>query len=299
MSVERPFDLVLFDLDGTLADTAGDLVGAVNHLRVQRGLPPMPLEILRPYASAGARGLIGAALDIHPGHAEFEDKDATDPLELKAKENDLNYVKLDGEVGIIGNGAGLVMSTLDVVAYAGEKHGGVKPANFLDIGGGATPERVAKAFKLVTMDKNVEAILVNIFAGINRCDWVAEGVVQALKAEPVDVPVIVRLSGTNVEEGQKILAQSGLPIIRANTLMEAAERGYYAYTNCTSALAEVVPFGGKFPTLGTNPHSWGFPTMDALGYPVVIDWATSEIAMGKVEQYKRENKKLESAFGVT
>ncbi|TXI41163.1 MAG: ADP-forming succinate--CoA ligase subunit beta, partial [Mycobacterium sp.] len=138
----------------------------------------------------------------HPDHAEFEDKDATDPLELKAKQHDLNYVKLDGEVGVIGNGAGLVMSTLDVVAYAGEKHGGVKPANFLDIGGGASPERVTKSFKAVLRDKNVKAILVNVFAGINRCDWVAKGVVDAVKELEIKMPIVVRLAGTNVEEGR-------------------------------------------------------------------------------------------------
>ena len=118
------------------------------------------------------------------------------------------------------------MATMDTIMLAGGA-----PANFLDIGGGATPERVAKAFRLVMFDKNVQAVLVNIFAGINRCDWVAEGVVQALRANPVDVPVIVRLAGTNVEEGQKILAQSGLPIIRAGTLMEAAERAVAAWKN--------------------------------------------------------------------
>ena len=118
------------------------------------------------------------------------------------------------------------MATMDTIKLAGGE-----PANFLDIGGGATPERVAKAFRLVTSDKNVQAILVNIFAGINRCDWVAEGVVQALKAEPVDVPVVVRLAGTNVEEGLKILAKSGLPIIRATSLMEAAERAVTAWKN--------------------------------------------------------------------
>ena len=111
----------------------------------------------------------------HPDHAQFEDRDATDPLELKAKQHDLNYVKLDGEVGVIGNGAGLVMSTLDVVAYAGERHGGVKPANFLDIGGGASPERVVRAFRTVLTESNVSVILVNIFAGINRCDWLGGG----------------------------------------------------------------------------------------------------------------------------
>jgi len=115
---------------------------------------------------------------------------------------------------------------MDMVQLAGGQ-----PANFLDIGGGASPDRVAKAFRLVRSDQNVEAVLVNIFAGINRCDWVAEGVVQALEAAPIDIPVVVRLAGTNVKEGRQILARSGLPIIRAATLAEAAERVVNAWTN--------------------------------------------------------------------
>lgn len=166
------------------------------------------------------------ALFRHPQIAELRDKSQEDPREARAADRGLAYIGLSGNIGCIVNGAGLAMATMDTIKLAGGE-----PANFLDIGGGATPERVAKAFRLVMSDKNVQAVLVNIFAGINRCDWVAEGVVQALKAEPVDVPVIVRLSGTNVEEGQKILAQSGLPIIRANTLMEAAERAVIAWKN--------------------------------------------------------------------
>ena len=127
------------------------------------------------------------------------------------------------------NGAGLAMATMDTIKLAGGE-----PANFLDIGGGATPERVAKAFRLVLSDKNVQAVLVNIFAGINRCDWVAEGVIQALREVQVAVPVIVRLAGNNVAAGQKILAQSGLPIIRATTLKEAAERSVAAWQSDTS-----------------------------------------------------------------
>jgi succinyl-CoA synthetase beta subunit/malate-CoA ligase subunit beta len=164
------------------------------------------------------------ALFRHPQVAELRDKSQEDPRESRAADRGLNYVGLDGNIGCIVNGAGLAMATMDTIMLAGGA-----PANFLDIGGGATPERVAKAFRLVLSDKNVQAILVNIFAGINRCDWVAEGVVQALKAEQVDMPVIVRLAGTNVEEGQKILAQSGLPIIRATTLIEAAERAVEAW----------------------------------------------------------------------
>ncbi len=166
------------------------------------------------------------ALFRHPQVSELRDKSQEDPRESRAADRGLSYVGLDGNIGCIVNGAGLAMATMDTIKLAGGE-----PANFLDIGGGATPDRVAKAFNLVTSDKNVQAILVNIFAGINRCDWVAEGVVQALRTNPVDVPVIVRLSGTNVEEGQKIIAQSGLPLIRATTLMEAAERAVGAWKN--------------------------------------------------------------------
>ena len=166
------------------------------------------------------------ALFRHPAVAELRDKSQEDPRETHANDRGLAYVGLAGKIGCIVNGAGLAMATMDMIKLAGGE-----PANVLDIGGGATPERVAKAFKLVTMDKNVEAILVNIFAGINRCDWVAEGVVQALEKSPVGVPVIVRLAGTHVEEGRRILARSGLPIIRANTLAEAAERAVAAWKN--------------------------------------------------------------------
>ena len=171
------------------------------------------------------------ALFRHPAVAELRDKSQEDPRETHANDRGLSYVGLTGKIGCIVNGAGLAMATMDMIKLAGGE-----PANFLDIGGGATPERVAKAFKLVTMDKNVEAILVNIFAGINRCDWVAEGVVQALEKNPVDVPVIVRLAGTHVEEGRRILARSGLPVIRANTLAEAAERAVAAWKNKDNSL---------------------------------------------------------------
>jgi succinyl-CoA synthetase beta subunit/malate-CoA ligase subunit beta len=166
------------------------------------------------------------ALFRHPQISELRDKSQENPRESRAADRGLSYVGLDGNIGCIVNGAGLAMATMDTIKLAGGE-----PANFLDIGGGATPERVAKAFRLVLSDSNVQAVLVNIFAGINRCDWVAEGVVQALKEVQVDVPVIVRLAGTNVEEGQKILARSGLPIIRAGTLMEAAERAVDAWRN--------------------------------------------------------------------
>jgi malate-CoA ligase subunit beta len=164
----------------------------------------------------------------HPAIAELRDKSQEDPRETHANDRGLAYVGLDGKIGCIVNGAGLAMATMDMIKLAGGE-----PANFLDIGGGATPDRVAKAFKLVTMDKNVEAILVNIFAGINRCDWVAEGVVLALQKHPLDMPVIVRLAGTNVDEGRRILAESGLPIISAGTLAEAAERSVSAWKSAS------------------------------------------------------------------
>src|SRR6201990_2561050 len=149
----------------------------------------------------------------HPGHVEFEDRDATDPLELKAKQHDLNYVKLDGEVGIIGNGAGLVMSTLDVVAYAGEKHGGVNAANFLDIGGGASAEVMAAGLDVILGDAQVKSVFVNVFGGITACDAVANGIVSALQilGDEANKPVVVRLEGNNVEEGRRILAEANPP----------------------------------------------------------------------------------------
>lgn len=158
------------------------------------------------------------AMFRRPEVSELRDKSQEDPRETRAADRGLSYVGLEGNIGCIVNGAGLAMATMDMIKLAGGE-----PANFLDIGGGASPERVAKAFRLVRSDDNVDAILVNIFAGINRCDWVAEGVVQALAANPVDCPVVVRLAGTNVELGRKIIAESGLPITMASTLSQAAE----------------------------------------------------------------------------
>ena len=175
------------------------------------------------------------AMFRHPQISELRDKSQEDPRESRAADRGLSYVGLDGNIGCIVNGAGLAMATMDTIKLAGGE-----PANFLDIGGGATPERVAKAFRLVMSDDKVEAVLVNIFAGINRCDWVAEGVVQALQEVKIDVPVIVRLAGTNVEEGMKILAKSGLPIIRATTLMEAAERSVSAWKSDNTTNLKVV-----------------------------------------------------------
>jgi succinyl-CoA synthetase beta subunit len=158
----------------------------------------------------------------HTNHAALEDKAAADPLEAKAKAADLNYVKLDGEVGIIGNGAGLVMSTLDVVAYAGENHGGVKPANFLDIGGGASAEVMAAGLDVILGDPQVKSVFVNVFGGITACDAVANGIVQALATlgSAANKPLVVRLDGNNVDEGRKILAEANHPLVTLATSMD-------------------------------------------------------------------------------
>ena len=155
--------------------------------------------------------------------ADMHDPSQGDPREAQAAEHNLSYIGLEGEIGCIVNGAGLAMATMDMI-----KHAGGEPANFLDVGGGASPDRVATAFRLVLSDRNVKAILVNIFAGINRCDWVAEGVVKAAREVKIDVPLIVRLAGTNVDEGKKILAESGLDLITADSLSDAAAKAVQA-----------------------------------------------------------------------
>jgi malate-CoA ligase subunit beta len=151
--------------------------------------------------------------------AALRDPGQEDPRESFAADHGLAYVGLDGDIGCIINGAGLAMATMDMIKLAGGE-----PANFLDIGGGASPERVVTAFRTVLSDSNVSVILVNIFAGINRCDWIAEGVIRAVKELKLDMPLVVRLSGTNVEEGMKLIAESGLDITTASTLAEAAEK---------------------------------------------------------------------------
>lgn len=163
----------------------------------------------------------------HPDHEALEDKDAADPLEAKAKENDLNYVKLDGQVGIIGNGAGLVMSTLDVVAYAGENHGGVTPANFLDIGGGASAAVMAAGLDVILGDPQVKSVFVNVFGGITACDAVANGIVGALDTlgATASKPLVVRLDGNRVEEGRAILREYAHPLVTlASTMDEGADK---------------------------------------------------------------------------
>jgi succinyl-CoA synthetase beta subunit len=165
----------------------------------------------------------------HEDHAELEDKASADPLEAKAKAKHLNYVKLDGQVGIIGNGAGLVMSTLDVVAYAGEAFGGMRPANFLDIGGGASAEVMANGLDIVLSDPSVRSVFVNVFGGITACDAVANGIVAAIgllaeRGEPVRHPIVVRLDGNAAAEGRAILEAAAIPVVQQVATMDDAAR---------------------------------------------------------------------------
>ncbi|WP_041938863.1 MULTISPECIES: ADP-forming succinate--CoA ligase subunit beta [Frankia] len=161
----------------------------------------------------------------HPENEAFVDVSAVDPLEQKAKEKGLNYVKLEGEVGIIGNGAGLVMSTLDVVTYAGEEFGGKRPANFLDIGGGASAEVMANGLSIILGDPSVKSVFVNIFGGITACDAVANGIVQALKiVGDVTTPLVVRLDGNNAEEGRRILKEANLSVVKPVDTMDGAAK---------------------------------------------------------------------------
>ena len=162
-------------------------------------------------------------------HARFEDVASTDPIEARAKAKHLNYVKLEGEVGIIGNGAGLVMSTLDVVAYAGAAFGGIRPANFLDIGGGASAEVMANGLEIVLSDPSVRCVLVNVFGGITSCDAVANGIVSAIgmlesRGEQVDRPIVVRLDGNNAAEGRRILSEADIPVVEQIGTMDGAAR---------------------------------------------------------------------------
>ncbi|MCY4361152.1 MAG: malate--CoA ligase subunit beta [Gammaproteobacteria bacterium] len=196
------------DLDATMVEINPLVVTKNNHL----------------LALDAKMGFDDNALFRRPNISELRDKSQEDPREMKAADRGLSYVGLEGNIGCIINGAGLAMATMDMI-----KHAGGEPANFLDIGGGASPDRVAKAINLVLGDKNVRAILVNIFAGINRCDWVAEGIVQAVSKIDLELPFIVRLSGTNVEEGREILKNSNLPIIMADTLHEAADKAVAAW----------------------------------------------------------------------
>jgi len=162
-------------------------------------------------------------------HARFDDISNTDPIEARAREKHLNYVKLEGEVGIIGNGAGLVMSTLDVVAYAGQEFGGIKPANFLDIGGGASAEVMANGLEIVLSDPSVRSVFVNVFGGITSCDAVANGIVSAIgmleaRGDHVDRPIVVRLDGNNAAEGRQILQDAAIGVVEQVATMDGAAR---------------------------------------------------------------------------
>ena len=180
------------------------------------------------------------AIFRHADHEALIDHDAADPLEALAKEKDLNYVKLDGEVGIIGNGAGLVMSTLDVVAYAGEKFGGVKPANFLDIGGGASAQVMADGLSIILGDKDVKSVFVNVFGGITSCDAVANGILQALEilGPKAAKPIVVRLDGNNVVEGRRILNEAAHPLIQQLDTMDGAASRAAELASSSSGVAK-------------------------------------------------------------
>jgi succinyl-CoA synthetase beta subunit len=216
-----------------VADLAKDMIARLWQVFVEEDASLVEVNPLVRLADGRLEALDGKiTLDDnadfrHPEHTAFEDRAAADPLEAKAKEKGLNYVKLDGQVGIIGNGAGLVMSTLDVVAYAGESHGGVRPANFLDIGGGASAEVMANGLDVILNDPQVKSVFVNVFGGITACDEVANGIVRALRIIGVEAnkPLVVRLDGNNVEEGRRILVEAAHPLVTlVDTMDGAADR---------------------------------------------------------------------------
>ncbi|GAA1666498.1 succinate--CoA ligase [ADP-forming] subunit beta [Citricoccus zhacaiensis] len=253
LAVERPEALAkvpVSALTGIDAETAATIVAEANFPEELRGKvadvlvklwdvfekEDATLVEVNPLVKTGAGDIVAldgkVTLDENAefrqeGHAALVDKRTEDPLEAKAKANDLNYVKLDGQVGIIGNGAGLVMSTLDVVAYAGENHGNVKPANFLDIGGGASAEVMANGLDVILNDEQVKSVFVNVFGGITSCDAVAHGIVKALEilGEAATKPLVVRLDGNNVEEGRRILSDANHPLVTlATTMDEGADK---------------------------------------------------------------------------
>ncbi len=213
-----------------VADQAADLIKKLWHVFIAEDATLVEVNPLvrlgdgRLEALDGKVSLDDNASFRHADHADFEIRAEEDPLELAAKEKDLNYVKLDGAVGIIGNGAGLVMSTLDVVAYAGERHGGVKPANFLDIGGGASAEVMANGLHIILGDAQVKSVFVNVFGGITACDAVANGIVHALEilGDEANKPLVVRLDGNNVDEGRRILMEANHPLVTLVDTMDGA-----------------------------------------------------------------------------
>ncbi len=212
-------------LDGDLAKQAGRLIAALYRVMVEKDAslveinPLVVTEDGKLLCLDAKMNFDGNALYRHSDIVALRDTDEEDEAELRASEFDLSYVKLDGEIGCMVNGAGLAMATMDII-----KLNGAEPANFLDVGGGATKEKVTEAFKIILSDPNVKGILVNIFGGIMRCDTIAEGIIAAAKETAIAVPLVVRLEGTNVELGKKILAGSGLAITAANDLGDAAEK---------------------------------------------------------------------------
>ena len=212
-------------LEGDQVKQATKLIADLYRAVVEKD---MSLLEINPLVVTGAGDIIcldakvnfdSNALYRQPDIVELRDLAEEDPAEIEASKYDLSYIKLDGKIGCMVNGAGLAMATMDIIKLYGSE-----PANFLDVGGGATKEKVTEAFKIILSDENVEGILVNIFGGIMRCDIIAEGVVAAAKELSLDVPLVVRLEGTNVEQGKKIMANSGLPIIPADNLNDAAEK---------------------------------------------------------------------------
>jgi len=253
LAVERPEALAKVPVDATrgvdletakailtearfpveVLDQTADLIVKLWDVFVQQDATLVEINPLARVASGDVLALDGkVSLDENanfrqPGNEDLVDQDAADPLEARAKEKHLNYVKLDGEVGIIGNGAGLVMSTLDVVAYAGEKHSHVKPANFLDIGGGASAEVMANGLEIILSDPAVKSVFVNVFGGITSCDAVANGIVAALGmlGEAATKPLVVRLDGNNVQEGRAILNKAAHPLVTlAETMDDGADK---------------------------------------------------------------------------
>ncbi|MEO0398211.1 MAG: ADP-forming succinate--CoA ligase subunit beta [Pseudomonadota bacterium] len=212
-------------LSGPAAKQCGKLAGTLYKAFTEKDMEMLEINPLIVMKSGDIRvldakvGFDGNALFRHPDVMELRDVTEEDPLELKASEFDLSYIKLDGDIGCMVNGAGLAMATMDII-----KQYGAEPANFLDVGGGASKEKVTEAFKIITSDPGVKGILVNIFGGIMRCDTIAEGVVAAVKEVGLQVPLVVRLEGTNVEAGKKILSESGLAITPADDLEDAAEK---------------------------------------------------------------------------
>jgi succinyl-CoA synthetase beta subunit len=214
-----------FGLEGDLAKQCGKLVASLYRLFMEKDASLIEINPLvvtkegRLVCLDAKMSFDDNALFRHPDIAELRDVHEEDPAEVEASEHDLSYVKLDGNIGCMVNGAGLAMSTMDIIKlYGGE------PANFLDVGGGATKERVTEAFKIILSDPHVEGVLVNIFGGIMRCDTIAEGVIAAAREVKLAVPLVVRLEGTNVELGKKLLQESGLAIIPADDLDDAAKK---------------------------------------------------------------------------